>query len=545
MGSDLPRGTASATMPYTPARPAPRRQNERRGGIAVVMIISLLASAFARYWADDLRETAIPHLGENASRTSLSSMNSFALGLLLGGLRGPLVMILWTQSESQKTEKNLEGVDTQIEWIRLLQPEFDTVHIFQIWNKAYNISVQMASLANKYDVILGAMDYAHNVDREKPDDINIVAAIGQLYFDKLGNSQEKLYYRKRVRAESQWHTSNQKARQQDPGWRRVQLDSVLDPAGYLLPNLYKPQPGRARPANLPANAEWDDGSDLQYLHNPRYEPFTDGVSPFAFAYNYYKRAEVLQNLEKQHHDQLSDMVVDSRPALSLKFWGEEEMEQAHLRELQAFDIPMRENLEDQQRQETLLWPTAGFKVGAPVKDPAALKLAIADYARTANVLRDSLGEYRRHIRNFPEKEQQSHSYMEEITLEIALAEGDLAYLKAFETDNPADRDTLLRDAAADYRNCRKLSYQMLLQYYVAGNFVAQAYPPGFGYSHTSAHKGIEDMTLEQSAQTLKDAEMYKRQSHNDYQDSDRYEFDRFIHRSLDREAAIADMLGRS
>ena len=50
-------------------------------------------------------------------------------------------MILWTSSESQKNEKDLEGFDTKVEWIRLLQPEFDTVHVFQVWNKAYNISV--------------------------------------------------------------------------------------------------------------------------------------------------------------------------------------------------------------------------------------------------------------------------------------------------------------------------------------------------------------------------------------------------------------------
>jgi energy-coupling factor transporter ATP-binding protein EcfA2 len=65
--------------------------------------------------------------------------------VVLGGLRGPLVMILWTSSEGQKAERELEDFDTKVEWIRLLQPEFDSVHIFQVWNKAYNISVQMAS----------------------------------------------------------------------------------------------------------------------------------------------------------------------------------------------------------------------------------------------------------------------------------------------------------------------------------------------------------------------------------------------------------------
>jgi hypothetical protein len=147
-----PRGSSAG-----PTLSADRRRG--RTGIVIALIVSLLASAGTRFWSDSRRDVAIPRRGENVStNTSLSSMNSFALGLLLGGLRGPLVMFLWTQSESQKADRNLEGIDTQIEWIRLLQPEFDTVHIFQIWNKAYNLSVQMASLSNKYSVILDAMD---------------------------------------------------------------------------------------------------------------------------------------------------------------------------------------------------------------------------------------------------------------------------------------------------------------------------------------------------------------------------------------------------
>ena len=59
-------------------------------------------------------------------------------------------MFLWTSSENQKTDRNLQDIDTKIELIRMLQPEFVSVHIFQIWNKAYNLSVQMSNLASKY-----------------------------------------------------------------------------------------------------------------------------------------------------------------------------------------------------------------------------------------------------------------------------------------------------------------------------------------------------------------------------------------------------------
>jgi hypothetical protein len=182
---------------------------------AMVLVASLTLAGLARRWAEDERLRASSQRGfqsngpESAS-ARLSSMNSYALALLLGGLRGPLVMFLWSSSESQKTEHDLEDFDTKVEWIRLLQPEFDTVHLFEIWNKAYNISVQMADLPDKYATILDALDYANSVDRQKPDDINIIFQIGSVYADKLGQSTEeqmvysaeRRYYLRRIRAET-------------------------------------------------------------------------------------------------------------------------------------------------------------------------------------------------------------------------------------------------------------------------------------------------------------------------------------------------------
>src|SRR4051794_40853299 len=205
----------------------------------VVLVIALAGAGLTRNWADAVRGE--PIVASAASGRSLSGMNSYALALLLGGLRGPLVMFLWSSSETQKTENDLEGFDSKVEWIRLLQPEFDTVHIFQIWNKAYNISVKMTNRANKYVTILDALDYAHKVDAEKPNDINILSAIGGIYFDKLGNSAEKVYYRQQVRAQSLPHKNDTKIRREDPAVRRTQLDPMLDEHFNLLTSLTTPR----------------------------------------------------------------------------------------------------------------------------------------------------------------------------------------------------------------------------------------------------------------------------------------------------------------
>src|SRR3954468_12663058 len=162
----------------------------------MVMLVALLLAGVARNWAQGLRTNPNEIISGDAGQSSLANMNSFSLALLLGGLRGPLVMFLWTSSENLKNEKNLEDFDTYVEWIRLLQPEFDTVHIFQVWNKAYNVSVQMASWANKYTTILDAIEYAQRVLQSRPDNINMVYNIASIYFDKLGNAAEKDYYKR-------------------------------------------------------------------------------------------------------------------------------------------------------------------------------------------------------------------------------------------------------------------------------------------------------------------------------------------------------------
>jgi len=193
----------------------------KRGRIitALILVASLAVAGGARNWAEYVRNLAGSkgrwQLSSESSASRLSSMDSYALALLLGGLRGPLVMFLWSSSENQKTQHDLEDFDTKVEWIRLLQPEFDTVHLFEIWNKAYNISVQMVDLPDKYVTILDALDYASNVDKQKPDDIDIISAIGGLYADKLGQSTEeqmvwsaeRRYFLRRVREETMAYQS--------------------------------------------------------------------------------------------------------------------------------------------------------------------------------------------------------------------------------------------------------------------------------------------------------------------------------------------------
>src|SRR4051812_326784 len=123
-----PRAARSAPADVNHARPSTAQARHSRGRTMtlLIMLVSFIATAVLQNVSQARHHAMVLNTGSEAK---LSNLNSFSLALLLGGLRGPLVMMLWTSSETQKQERDLEDFDSKIELIRLLQPEFDSVHI--------------------------------------------------------------------------------------------------------------------------------------------------------------------------------------------------------------------------------------------------------------------------------------------------------------------------------------------------------------------------------------------------------------------------------
>jgi hypothetical protein len=517
--------------------PRPTRRSLAPGRVFVVVLLvaGLIAAFFTRDWAV-ADHTAIRNNGRpggiapDTDATSLSSMPSFATALLLGGLRGPLVMILWTSSENQKQKHDLQDFDTKVEWIRLLQPEFDTVHLFQIWNKAYNISVQMASLRNKYTTILDAIDYGQKVERERHDDLNIITAIAAIYGDKLGTSQEHPYYRARVRRETQTLTRvtfppNRAAdfralavkagwiedaspitvdektqadqvliepivakqvepeftgpgvsfqpedrpneRRNDPSWRRVRLDPMLDRNGYILPALLKPR--YPRPKDLPASQPWYDGSTLQFLK--QYQPFPYGLSTMALAYNDYKRGQYLQLLWGEHHIQIGDTVIDARPALALKDWAKDEWERGRRFELRMRGIYIPEDVDDTELEK----PTSQMPYDVSVSDTVDRDAALYSYAMSARLFHDARIEFRQHMQRYKSNASVYFVHVDDTLSGEQFMQADHDYLAAT-TAEGAERQKLLHSAAIEYRNAMRRFAVTILKYYIDEPVINQTYP---------------------------------------------------------------------
>ncbi|HEX8915667.1 MAG TPA: hypothetical protein VF796_25155, partial [Humisphaera sp.] len=647
----------------------------RRYAAVGLMLAGLVGSYFARAGALALQTSAAesgPYAmragaGAGADRSAADaapgygSLDSYTLVLMLGGLRGPLVMYLWASSESQKNEKELEDFDTKVELIRLLQPEFDSVIVFQIWNKAYNISAQVPSLPQKYGIILDAVEYGRKADRGRPNNLNILMSLNQVFQHKLGTSESAAYYRRQMKEDS-------KARPPAPaagvGALRRRMDPILNPDGTVIAALSTPAdprpanlrarlrfPGVTQVTRLPATrpggppllltetwldrvkqvaaaagvridpsqiatsadgrnvaiafdheadarkieaaldpdaaspatpdqlanawaydlsfvyGDWNDGSELQYV--ARYGPYKTGVSPLAMGFNYAKRAQVLMTRSGQRPTQSSRAVIDSKPALELRAWGDEEFESGVIAEARAYKAGNRMD------------PWSGGRI-----DPEDGAEARDAYALAARLYRDARAEYARHLnRTDPtlgtieeqpdaagaDQNRRLYSFdsqMDELKAREHLARADrdmtdavLGFDRAVRdaakagaaapsADAVRERDRLLRRARAQYGLAAYRAKYVQLRWYLPGEYLGIAFEPTGPNDEGIGDRPAVERTFFSPARVLLAHARMMALSHMkrakdafDQNAIDRQESDRVIGRAADRVRIINRILG--
>jgi hypothetical protein len=251
------------------------------------------------------------------------------------------------------------------------------------------------------------------------------------------------------------------------GERRTRLDPKLDINGNILPRLLEPR--IPRPADLPADSDWNDGSELQYLKP--YQPFVYGASTFALAYNYHRQAQVLQEVGKQRHVNLSEMVVDSRNATSLRNWAEEEMERGRRLELWAFNVEIPE----EKRQMEV--PSADIAVDTPFASRAVIEEAIYTYELSARLAADSLVEYEKHLQHYANNLGTYQSAMDGLRAQESMMLADANYMKAMLASGD-ERKRLLTTASRQYADAEQWNLYIILRYYMDDYAAPQVLPAG-------------------------------------------------------------------
>ena len=505
-----------------------------KASIILLLCLALIGAGGARVIAQNRRLAMAPEtlaVGATASTGNLGQLNSFALGLLLGGLRGPLVMALWSSSEGQRTERNLEDFDTKVELIRLLQPQFDSVHLYQIWNKAYNVSAEMANLSSKYAAILDAVDYGRRVIRERPANIDLETYLGEIYNNKLGGSQEADYYKLRIHEETQadqpvvkiifaigrdaeFRDASRRAgvsprrllvrRTEDP--TRLMAAVRLDVADRLRPlfsgedvsyeqlaprqvgargvsgplrlepmldeqgNLLPAftAPRRAAPPDRRSD-EYLDGSGAQFLRE--FAPFPEGISPHALAYNHFMSAYILQEFGGQQHVQYSSVSIAANPGRAMRSWAFSAYEEGRLLEAEAFDRNVVPPGNDEFRQAALEREVADMDWNVAPASPELLRQAIHRYERSARMGVAARRWLEEHIARYPESASVFGSNIDRLKGLEPLLRADVLYARLM-LGEVADREAARRQAEGLYMQTHAAMVDYLLGHHTPREILA-------------------------------------------------------------------------
>lgn len=137
------------------------------------------------------------------AQKSLGKVNpvSGTAQLVLGGLRGVAVTILWYQAQDLQAKERYYQIEPVVESITLLQPHFQSPWEFQAWNLAYNIPADFESVKDKYYWIRRGIEFMKNATETNRRKADLEWYVGHMYFTRFGGSDEKTFLRQLFREE--------------------------------------------------------------------------------------------------------------------------------------------------------------------------------------------------------------------------------------------------------------------------------------------------------------------------------------------------------
>lgn len=101
--------------------------------------------------------------------------------LLLGGVRGIIVDLLWARAIARFEEKKYYELLTINNLIVKLQPNFPAVWMFQAWNMAYNIAHEWDSPQNKWKWIDSGLTFARKGAEKNVHSGDLLFEVGYMY----------------------------------------------------------------------------------------------------------------------------------------------------------------------------------------------------------------------------------------------------------------------------------------------------------------------------------------------------------------------------
>jgi hypothetical protein len=123
---------------------------------------------------------------------------------VLGGFRGIFIDLLWLRAMEQKEEGNFYEMVQIYDWITNLQPNYSHVWKFIAWDLAYNVSVEINNLEDRWFWVNRGIKYLRNkgIPYNKYDG-ELYAELSWIFHHKIGGSLDYAhrFYRKELALE--------------------------------------------------------------------------------------------------------------------------------------------------------------------------------------------------------------------------------------------------------------------------------------------------------------------------------------------------------
>jgi hypothetical protein len=142
-------------------------------------------------WSDDysIEGRALRHDLTELSQGDADLAGS-AVQLLLTGSRGLAVCALWNNAIEKQKRHEWNELEVSVKSITKLQPHFSSPWLFQSWNIAYNVSVEMDRLNDMYFYIAKGINILAEGDSKNKNNPDMRYFVGFYYQNKFGVSDK-------------------------------------------------------------------------------------------------------------------------------------------------------------------------------------------------------------------------------------------------------------------------------------------------------------------------------------------------------------------
>jgi len=145
--------------------------------------------------ANDLSQANLGEIDPAGASMSLATL----------GMRGVAANLLWGQAIKYKKTENWDALKATLNQITKLQPNFESVWVFQAWNLAYNVSVEFDDFRHRYHWVKKGINYLIDGTRYNRSMPSLLHEVGWFFQHKLGRADERRQYRKLFRDDEDFH----------------------------------------------------------------------------------------------------------------------------------------------------------------------------------------------------------------------------------------------------------------------------------------------------------------------------------------------------